>query len=84
MRDSTGDSLAPLIYVSPTQINYVMTSADTFAWIGIEQVGTTYVPKGVGLTPVAKAIGIFNSNGVPAASAISVAADGTQTRRCTR
>jgi FG-GAP-like repeat len=48
IRDSTGDSLAPLIYVSSTQINYVMTSSDNFAWIGIEQAGTTYIPKASG------------------------------------
>lgn len=79
IRDSTGDSLAPLIYVSPTQINYVMTSSDTFAWIGIEHVGAPYIPKGIGLAPATAATGLFNTNGVAAANAVSVAPDGTQT-----
>jgi FG-GAP-like repeat len=82
VRDSTGDSLAPLIYVSPTQINYVMTSSDKFAWIGIEKVGTPYIPKGIGLRPLPSAlqVGLYTeSDGLAAANAVRVAPDGTQT-----
>src|ERR1700679_2178688 len=46
VRDSTGDTLAPLLYVSPTQINYVMTSSDAVAFIGIERVGQRTWRKG--------------------------------------
>ncbi|PYT25749.1 MAG: hypothetical protein DMG57_23895 [Acidobacteria bacterium] len=38
-RSHQGDRLAPLLYVSPTQINYLMPSSDAFAWISIERVG---------------------------------------------
>ena len=38
------------LYVSPAQINYVMTSPDTFASIGIERVGSAYVEKGIGVS----------------------------------
>jgi uncharacterized protein (TIGR03437 family) len=80
VRDSKGDSLAPLIYVSPTQINYVMTSSDVFAWIGIEKAGTPYVPKGIGLAPSSYQVGLYTeSGGLAAANAVRVAPDGTQT-----
>jgi uncharacterized protein (TIGR03437 family) len=80
VRDSTGDTLAPLIYVSSTQINYIMTSSDVFASIGIEQVGSNYVPKGIGLAPSPWQVGLYaESGGLAAAVAVSVAPDGTQT-----
>lgn len=80
IRDSTGDNLAPLIFVSPTQINYIMTSSQAFAWIGIERVGSAYVPKGIGLAPSSLQVGLYaEPGGLAAATAVSVAPDGTQT-----
>jgi uncharacterized protein (TIGR03437 family) len=80
LRDSTGDTLAPLLYVSPTQINYVMTSSDTFAFIGIERVGTTYVEKGIGVSIGPLEPGFYSVGaGLAAASALSVSANYTET-----
>ncbi|MCU1327728.1 MAG: conserved repeat domain [Bryobacterales bacterium] len=47
VRDRThaGDRLAPLLYVSPSQVNYVLDSSDPYAWVDIEKVGTPYVPQ---------------------------------------
>jgi|GEM_PF-2571063 len=75
-----GDTLAPLLYVSPTQINYVISSADVYPWVGIERVGTPYVPKGIAVpvTPVAPGIYSVGAN-LAAASALTVAPDGTET-----
>jgi uncharacterized protein (TIGR03437 family) len=46
-RSHSGDVLAPLLYVSPTQINYVLNSSDPYAWVDIEWIGTPYVPQGM-------------------------------------
>jgi uncharacterized protein (TIGR03437 family) len=78
--NSTGDRLAQLLYVSPTQINYVMPSSDPYPWVGIEIVGTTYVPKGIAVPVEAIAPGFYSAGaGLAAASALSVAPNGTQT-----
>jgi uncharacterized protein (TIGR03437 family) len=80
VRDSTGDKLAPLLYVSPTQINYVMTPSDAFAFIGIERVGSTYVEKGIGVSIVPLQPGFSSVGaGLAAASALSVSANYTET-----
>ena len=80
VRDSTGDNLAPLLYVSPTQINYVMTSSDAFAFVGIERVGSAYVPKGIGVATADYGEGFYSvGTGLAAASALSVAANYTET-----
>ncbi len=80
VRDSTGDTLAPLLYVSPTQINYVMTSSDTFAFIGIERVGSTYAEKGIGVSIGPLEPGVYSVGaGLAAASALSVSANNTET-----
>jgi uncharacterized protein (TIGR03437 family) len=54
-RSHTADFLAPLIYVSPTQINYILNSTDPYAWVDIERVGSPYVPQGmvVPIQPIA-------------------------------
>jgi uncharacterized protein (TIGR03437 family) len=51
-RSHTGDRLAPLIYVSPGQINYILNSTDPYAFVDIERVGTPYLPKGM-VVPIA-------------------------------
>jgi uncharacterized protein (TIGR03437 family) len=80
VRDSTGDSLAPLLYVSPTQINYVMTSRDEFAFIGIERVGSPYVKKGIGVSISPLEPGFYSIGaGIAAASALSVSTNYTET-----
>jgi uncharacterized protein (TIGR03437 family) len=82
VRDSAGDTLAPLLYVSATQINYVMTSSDPFfAAISIERVGSPFVPKGIGVDiDNSFAPGFYTVGaGLAAAGALSVAQDFTQT-----
>jgi uncharacterized protein (TIGR03437 family) len=84
-RSHTGDMLAPLYYVSATQINYLLTSTDPYAWVSIERLGSPYVPKGLSI-PIGPLVNtvpptLFSlGNGLAAASAVSVAPDGTQTQ----
>jgi uncharacterized protein (TIGR03437 family) len=58
-RSHIGDKLAPLLYVSPTQINYVLNSSDPYAWVDIERVGSPYVPHGMTVPIIALAPGLF-------------------------
>jgi uncharacterized protein (TIGR03437 family) len=58
-RSHTGDTLAPLLYVSPTQINYVLNSSDPYAWVDIERIGTPYVPQGMTVPIATLAPGFF-------------------------
>jgi uncharacterized protein (TIGR03437 family) len=78
LRDrSTGDKLAPLLYVSPTQINYVLRSTDPFAWVGIERIGSPYVPKGVAVPISTLAPSLFSvGQGVAAANAVRITTAG--------
>ncbi len=59
-RGSAGDTLAPLLYVSPAQINYVMPSSNPLARISVERVGSPYAEEGIAvpITPVAP--GLFS------------------------
>lgn len=69
---STGDTLAPLLYVSPSQINYVMTSSDSFAFISVEHVGSAVPQQGLAVPVASIAPGFFSvGSGVAAASALS-------------
>jgi hypothetical protein len=65
-RSQTNDILAPLLYVSPTQINYILPAAapditggstydNLYAWVGIEHVGSPYVPKGMSV-PISSSV----------------------------
>ena len=67
-RSQTNDILAPLLYVSPTQINYILPAADlyvagaeslsygnSYAWVSIEHVGSPYVPKGISV-PISSSV----------------------------
>jgi uncharacterized protein (TIGR03437 family) len=54
------DTLAPLLYASPTQINYVLNSSDPYAWVDIERVGTPYVPQGMTVPLAALGPGFFS------------------------
>ncbi len=60
-RSHTGDLLAPLLYVSPTQINYVLNSSDPYAWVDIERIDTPYVPQGMTVPIAALAPGFFSA-----------------------
>lgn len=51
-RSSPFDRLAPLLYVSPTQINYLLESSDAYAWVDIERVGSAWVQRGI-VVPIA-------------------------------
>jgi uncharacterized protein (TIGR03437 family) len=58
-RSHSGDRLAPLLYVSPTQINYVLNSTDSYAWVDIERLGSPYVPQGMTVPIATLAPGFF-------------------------
>ncbi len=80
------DQLAPLFLVSPTQINFEISISDssavnTFVYIGIERVGSPYIPKGMILPIQAFQVGLYslNSSGLAAANAVRLSADGSQT-----
>jgi uncharacterized protein (TIGR03437 family) len=86
IRVHVGTDLAPLLFVSPTQINYVIPASQTALGfqalpVSIEHVGQPYVARGIAIpvaidTPAAFAV---DSSGVAVASAVRVAPDGTQT-----
>ncbi len=77
---SAGDILAPLLYVSPTQINYLMASSDPFTWVSLERVGSPYVPKGVAVPVETIAAGLYSvGNNLAAASALSIPPGGVAT-----
>ena len=87
VRGSDGtDQLAPLLYVSPTQINYVLPSVafqsfDPFVAVSIEHDGVPFVSEAVAfpITPLAPGLFTLNSLGLAAATAVRVNTDGTQT-----
>jgi uncharacterized protein (TIGR03437 family) len=86
-RSHPGDVLAPLLYVSPTQINYLMPltdppvdygerTGDPFAWISIERVGSPWVAQGMSVPVRVLAPGLFTQgDGLAAASAVRIAGD---------
>jgi uncharacterized protein (TIGR03437 family) len=89
-----GDSLAQLLYVSPTQINYLASPGPFLGTFGslygaifanptvsIERAGATFLQKGLVLPMVPNAPGLFSvdASGIAAATAVRVAPDGTQT-----
>jgi hypothetical protein len=64
VKDRSGvDVLAPLLYVSPTQINYVLQSPGPFAWIGIERVGEPFVAQGMAVPVNSIVPGLFTLDG---------------------
>jgi uncharacterized protein (TIGR03437 family) len=75
------DQLAPLLYVSPTQINFELQASGPFAYVGIEKVGSPFVERGLGviIQPVAPGLFALDSSGLAAASAVRVSPDGRQT-----
>ena len=75
------DTLAPLLYVSSTQINYLLPySGVGFVQIGIEHVGSPYVPKGIGVATTQNVVSFYTAgDGIAAGYAVRVAFDGTQT-----
>lgn len=79
IRLHVGDALAQLLYVSPSQINYVLPPLSG-TQISIERVGQTFIPKGLGFLGDIDAPGIFtiNQNGLAAATAVRIGPDGTQ------
>jgi uncharacterized protein (TIGR03437 family) len=76
--------LAPLLYVSPTQINFVVPESTAVNGPAIINVIGNGLPKGAHSTLVVPvSAGIFtldgSGSGTPVASAVRVAPDGTQT-----
>ncbi len=85
IRDSAGvERLAPLFFVSPGQINYLVPDATAPGRATVTVTSGTLAPVTGTLDVVPVAPGIFTANqdgkGVPAAEAIAVAPDQTQTR----
>jgi uncharacterized protein (TIGR03437 family) len=84
VKDSSGtERLAPLFFVSPNQINYLVPEATSLGPAAITvRDGAQIVATGT-LQPVPVAPGLFSANasgqGVAAALAVRVAADGSQT-----
>ena len=76
-RSQPNDILAPLLYVSPTQINYILPAADPYvlapgedlsyqnlyAWVSIEHVGSPYVPKGMSVPTSSSVAGTASLSG---------------------
>ncbi|HVW11739.1 MAG TPA: FG-GAP-like repeat-containing protein, partial [Bryobacteraceae bacterium] len=54
------DQLAPLLYVSPTQINYLLTSSDPVTFVDIEHVGTPWTQHAIVVNVVPMAPGFFD------------------------
>jgi uncharacterized protein (TIGR03437 family) len=89
IRVHIGTDMAPLLYVSPGQINYIIpasqSSPTSMAFltlpITIERVGLPYIQKGLAIPVVVDNPAIFSvdSSGVAAATAVRVDPDGTQT-----
>ena len=90
-RRHADDRLAPLLYVSPTQINFVVTSPpveypggveipanDPYVWVAIERVGSPYLPKGMAIPIKTLAPGLFSMDSLAVATAVRIAPDGTQ------
>jgi uncharacterized protein (TIGR03437 family) len=76
-RSHNGDILAPLLYVSPTQINYVLPSSNPFAWISIERVGSPYAPEGIAVPISSIAPGLFSvGDGLAAANVAYITPSG--------
>ncbi len=77
------EQLAPLLYVSPTQINYLMPAGIVwpFASVSIEHDGTPLTEEAIAVPVGPSAPGLYtlNSASLAAASAVRVASDGTQT-----
>ncbi len=77
------EQLAPLVYVSPTQINYLIPSGIVwpFASVSIEHDGTPLTEEAIAVPVGPSAPGLYtlNSASLAAATAIRVAGDGTQT-----
>ena len=83
LRDSTGlDLLAPLLYVSPAQINYVVPKglSDYLVAVSIERIGEPFIEGATALRLEPTVPGLFalNDAGLAAASAIRVNADGSR------
>jgi uncharacterized protein (TIGR03437 family) len=84
LRGSDGaEQLAPLLYVSPTQINYLIPSGIVwpFASVSVEHDGTPLTEEAIAVPVGPSAPGLYtlNSAGLAAATALRVASDGTQT-----
>lgn len=76
-----GESYAPLLFVSPTQINFVNPSAERQVMISIEPVDASLVPPPSGLAYLvtASAPALYNLSGLALGNALTVAPDGTRT-----
>jgi uncharacterized protein (TIGR03437 family) len=75
----TADELAPLFYVSPTQINFEISTTDTFVYVSIEHVGSPSVPKGmiIPVQPIQADLYTLNASGLAAATAVQISPSGS-------
>jgi len=84
VRDGTGtERVAPLYYVGPTQVNYIIPDGTVLGAASVTVTSGTQVTAATGIEVAAVSPGVFTANfdgrGVPAAWAITVAPDQTQT-----
>lgn len=84
VKDASGtELLAPLVFVSPTQINYLIPAASRpgLAMVTVVNQGKTAATGTAGISRIWPALFSKNGDGkgVPAAMAVRVAADGKQT-----
>jgi hypothetical protein len=72
------DRLAPLSYVSPSQINFEVSTADPSVYISIERVGSPFVAKGmiIPVQPLQPDLYTLSSSALAAATAIRIASGG--------
>jgi uncharacterized protein (TIGR03437 family) len=81
-RSHPNDRLAPLLYVSPTQINYLVESSDDYVSVSIERIGSPFVVHAMSVPtyPDGLVPGLFTlSPGLAAATTVRVGSDGNQT-----
>ncbi len=77
-----GDTLAPLLFASPSQVNFVNSSGQPFPFIAIERIGEPFVEQATAIRAVPLAPGFYTSpQGQPLGNIITLDAGGIQTAR---
>lgn len=69
--------LAPLLFVSPGQVNFVNVSGEPFPYIGIERIGEPFVEQATAFRVEAVAAGFYTTpEGRPQGNVTTVGTDG--------
>lgn len=74
-----GSTLAPLLFVSPSQINFVNPSTERYATISIERLDQGVTPSALALLAAPSAPGLYNQNDMALGDVLTIASDGTRT-----